>query len=171
MSDTPIPAGANALQEQAPASRRRPRSAVSAGVGIVGLIGLLGYLLIARHAPDIAAFLGVDWGNRGPMSGPNSAIVSVLACGVPMVLWSLFVDTVHRNPSTGIDWSLRRPWRETVDISLTKIAGLWTTWALIAGSARTWFARSPRRLAAVRGTGGVMMIGLGGVLLLADNKG
>ena len=44
------------------------------------------------------------------------------------------------------------------------------TWALIAGSARAWFARSPRRLAAVRGTGGGMMIGLGGVLLLADNK-
>ncbi len=44
------------------------------------------------------------------------------------------------------------------------------TWALIAGSARDWFAKSPRRLAAVRGTGGGMMIGLGGVLLLADNK-
>ncbi|MFB7845185.1 LysE family translocator [Microbacterium sp. NPDC056052] len=44
------------------------------------------------------------------------------------------------------------------------------TWALIAGSARAWFAKSPRRLAAVRGTGGGMMIGLGGVLLLADNK-
>lgn len=44
------------------------------------------------------------------------------------------------------------------------------TWALIAGTAREWFARSPRRLTAVRGTGGGMMIGLGGVLLLADNK-
>lgn len=45
-----------------------------------------------------------------------------------------------------------------------------SVWALLAGSARAWFARSPRRLAAVRGTGGGMMIGLGGVLLLADNK-
>lgn len=44
------------------------------------------------------------------------------------------------------------------------------TWALIAGSARAWFTKSPRRLAAVRGTGGGMMIGLGGVLLLTDNK-
>ena len=44
------------------------------------------------------------------------------------------------------------------------------TWALIAGSARAWFAKSPRRLATVRGTGGGMMIGLGGVLLLTDNK-
>lgn len=44
------------------------------------------------------------------------------------------------------------------------------TWALLAGSARAWFERSPRRLAAVRATGGGMMIGLGGTLLLADNK-
>ncbi|NYJ03342.1 threonine/homoserine/homoserine lactone efflux protein [Nocardioides thalensis] len=43
-------------------------------------------------------------------------------------------------------------------------------WALGAGSARAWFERSPRRLAAVRGTGGGMMIGLGGTLLFADNK-
>lgn len=43
-------------------------------------------------------------------------------------------------------------------------------WALVAGSARSWFERSPQRLAAVRGTGGTMMIGLGGTLLLADNK-
>ncbi|WP_137754053.1 isoprenylcysteine carboxylmethyltransferase family protein [Sphingopyxis sp. L1A2A] len=115
-----------------PGSTARPRSAVSAGVGIVGLAGLVGYLLLARYAPGIAAYLGVDWGTRGPMSGPNSAIASVLACGVPMVLWSVFVDKVHRNPSTGIDWAQRRPWRETVDISLTKLAGLWATWGLIA---------------------------------------
>ena len=111
---------------------KRPRSAVSAGVGIVGLAGLVAYLLLARYAPQIAAFLSVDWGDRGRMDGPNSAIASVLACGIPMVLWSVFVDKVHRNPSTGIDWSLRRPWRETIDISLTKLAGLWATWALIA---------------------------------------
>jgi protein-S-isoprenylcysteine O-methyltransferase Ste14 len=110
----------------------RPRSAVSAGVGIVGLAGLVSYLLIARFAPDIAAFLGIDWGTRGAMNGPNSAIASVLACGLPMVLWSIFVDKVHRNPSTGIDWAQRRPWRETLDISLTKLAGMWATWGLIA---------------------------------------
>ncbi|MBK6412115.1 isoprenylcysteine carboxylmethyltransferase family protein [Sphingopyxis sp.] len=113
-------------------STARPRSAVSAAVGIVGLAGLVGYLLLARYAPEIAAYLGIHWDTRGPMSGPNSAIASVLACGIPMVLWSVLVDKVHRNPSTGIDWAQRRPWRETVDISLTKLAGLWATWGLIA---------------------------------------
>lgn len=40
------------------------------------------------------------------------------------------------------------------------------TWALAAGSARDWFARSPRRVERLGATGGVMMIGLGGVLAL-----
>ena len=35
------------------------------------------------------------------------------------------------------------------------------TWGLIAGTARDWFARSPRRLALVGGAGGLAMIGLG----------
>lgn len=34
-------------------------------------------------------------------------------------------------------------------------------WGLAAGTARGWLARSPRRLAAVGGTGGVLTIGLG----------
>jgi len=36
-----------------------------------------------------------------------------------------------------------------------------SAWALLAGTARDWFARSPRRLEAVGGAGGVMIIGLG----------
>ncbi len=131
-TETPRSSAGDRTIDALPAGTARPRSAVSAGVGIVGLAGLVSYLLIARFAPDIAAMLGIDWGARGPMSGPNSAIASVLACGVPMVLWSVFIDKVHRNPSTGIDWAQRRPWRETVDISLTKLAGLWATWGIIA---------------------------------------
>ena len=42
-------------------------------------------------------------------------------------------------------------------------------WALIAGTARRWFASSPRRIAALGTTGGAMMIGLGGTLALAGN--
>jgi threonine/homoserine/homoserine lactone efflux protein len=45
-----------------------------------------------------------------------------------------------------------------------------SVWAIVAGTARGWFARSPRRLATMRGAGGVMMIGLGGVLLGAGAR-
>ena len=36
-----------------------------------------------------------------------------------------------------------------------------SVWAMAAGSAREWLARSPRRLAAIGGTGGVAIVGLG----------
>ena len=43
-------------------------------------------------------------------------------------------------------------------------------WAFTAGAARTWFAKSPKRLERLAGTGGVMMIGLGGVLAFTGTK-
>lgn len=43
-------------------------------------------------------------------------------------------------------------------------------WALAAGSARDWFAKSPKRIERLGATGGVMMIGLGGVLLFTGTK-
>jgi protein-S-isoprenylcysteine O-methyltransferase Ste14 len=95
----------------------RPRSAVGSGVGLAGLVGLGLWLGVAGW-----------WG----MDGPLAALIAVVACGLPMVVWSLAVDRVHRNPSTGLDWSRPpRPWRETIDISLAKLTGLWTTWGLI----------------------------------------
>ncbi|TFD64183.1 LysE family translocator [Cryobacterium ruanii] len=39
-----------------------------------------------------------------------------------------------------------------------------STWAFAAGTARDWFARSPKRIETLSSAGGVMMIGLGGVL-------
>jgi len=41
-------------------------------------------------------------------------------------------------------------------------------WALAASRARDWFAREPRRLDTLGATGGVMMIGLGGVLVASE---
>jgi threonine/homoserine/homoserine lactone efflux protein len=43
-------------------------------------------------------------------------------------------------------------------------------WGLAAGRARDWFARSPGRLRAVGGTGGLLMIGLGVGLAVTGRK-
>ncbi|MFM5915704.1 MAG: protein-S-isoprenylcysteine methyltransferase, partial [Chakrabartia godavariana] len=94
----------------------RPTSAVSAGVGLAGLAGLFAWV-------SVACMFGMD--------GSWSALANLFACGLPMVLWSLFVDKVHLRPSTGLDWSRARPMRDIVDISLVKIAGLWATWGAI----------------------------------------
>lgn len=49
-----------------------------------------------------------------------------------MVFWSLLKDKVHLRKSTGIDWKNPKPFKETVDVSIVKLAGLWGTWGLIA---------------------------------------
>lgn len=43
-------------------------------------------------------------------------------------------------------------------------------WAYAAATARSWFARSPRRLELVGGAGGLMMIGLGASLAVSGRK-
>lgn len=96
----------------------RPQSAVSTMVGVAGLAGLAGWVAVGRTY----GFVGAD-----------ASLVALIACGVPMVLWSLLIDKVHRSPSTGIDWDAPpRPLKDTIDISLVKITGLWTIWAVIA---------------------------------------
>jgi threonine/homoserine/homoserine lactone efflux protein len=45
-----------------------------------------------------------------------------------------------------------------------------SSWALAAGTARAWLARSPRRLEVIGGTGGLAMIGLGATLALTGRK-
>ncbi len=44
------------------------------------------------------------------------------------------------------------------------------SWALLAATARSWFARSPRRLETVGGTGGLMIIGVGAGVALTGNS-
>ncbi|MFJ3641490.1 LysE family translocator [Streptomyces sp. NPDC090108] len=45
-----------------------------------------------------------------------------------------------------------------------------SVWGLGASAARDWFARSPRRLAAVGGAGGLAMVGLGVTVALTGRK-
>ena len=45
-----------------------------------------------------------------------------------------------------------------------------SVYAVAAGTARQWFTRSPRRLAMIGGTGGLMMIGLGVSLAATGRK-
>ena len=45
-----------------------------------------------------------------------------------------------------------------------------STWALAAGTVRAWLANSPRRLALIGGTGGLMMIGIGASLAITGRR-
>ena len=108
----------------------RPVSAVSSGVGLSGLVGLAFWIIVARNFGTIAAYFGFD--APALADGPYSALIAVFCTGLPMVLWSVFVDKVHLRESTGMDWKNPKPVKETFDTSLTKLTGLWATWAIIA---------------------------------------
>lgn len=107
-----------------------PASDVSAGVGFAGLLGLLAWIVFCRNWPHFADAFALP-GPREPLSGPHAALTALFFSAAPMVLWSIFVDKVHRNPSTGIDWSRKRPLSEVIGASMVKIAGLWITWAIL----------------------------------------
>ena len=66
------------------------------------------------------------------MSGPHAALVGRLVAALPMALWSVVVEKVHRRPSTGLDWSLGRTRQPDRADTLIKLIGLWATWAIIA---------------------------------------
>jgi len=105
------------MTEPSPATPACPPSAVGHGVGMAGLIGLAIWIAVARHYH---------------MDGPHAGLAAVFACGIPMILWSLLVDKVHRRAETGIDWANPRPLRSVVDGAVVKLTGLWVTWGVIA---------------------------------------
>ncbi len=113
------------------APARLPQSDVSSSVGLVGLLGLIVWVLFCRTYPITAEALNLP-GPREVLSGPNAALTAMVFTAGPMALWSVLVERVHLRPSTGLDWSLTRPWGEVWPISLVKIAGLWATWAGLA---------------------------------------
>lgn len=125
-----------------------------------------------RHRGALSAAMGADASGDGAGSlGDGSR--GGASRGDVRTLWEGFVVGVT-NPKTMVFFAAVLP--QFVDrgaghvheqmlllgLVFTVIALICDSlWALTASAARTWFARSPRRLAAVGGTGGLAMIGLG----------
>lgn len=114
-----------------PLAERPPESDVSAAVGLWGVAGLGLWICICHFWPEITAALGFAE-PQGRLSGPYAALTGLVAAALPMVVISLVRDKVHLRASTGIDWTKPRPVSAIIDISITKLAGLWATWAVIA---------------------------------------
>lgn len=56
--------------------------------------------------------------------------------------------------------------------AISLVVGLFSdgAWAILSGTARVWLARSPRRLEALGGAGGLVLVGLGVRLALTGRK-
>jgi len=95
----------------------RPASAVSDITGVVGLIGF-GATLVLTMIQDF------------PLTA--AMLLHMIGAALPMVLWTVLVEKVHRRPSTGPDFALSRPRAEVTAIVSTKLIGLVATFTIIA---------------------------------------
>lgn len=153
-------------------------AAVAVGLGEVVARSVALFAALKLIGAAYLVYLGVKaWRRRGALA---AAMREDATQGVPAAprsdvrtLWEGFVVGVT-NPKTMVFFAAVLP--QFVDrgagrvheqmlllgLVFTVIALLFDSmWALTASAARTWFARSPRRMAAVGGTGGLAMIGLG----------
>lgn len=109
----------------------RPASDVSVAVGLLGMMALFGWILVCHFWPELVDLFGLP-SRHERLTGPNAALVGLVVAATPMLAWELLVAKVHRRASTGIDWDRPRPLGQMLDLSITKLAGLWATWAIIA---------------------------------------
>ena len=145
--------------------------AVAFGIGIVIAQSVVLFTIVKIVGAAYLIYLGVQ-GIRHRRVGTDAATRAV-----PMAWWRTlaegFVVGVS-NPKTIVFFIAVLP--QFVDFSaggipvqMMILGGLFfaialvtdSVWALIAGVARDWFARSPRRISTLGATGGVAMIGLG----------
>jgi threonine/homoserine/homoserine lactone efflux protein len=152
---------------------------VAVGVGALVAQSLVLFTIIKVVGAGYLVYLGVQAiRHRGEttdaVARPRSSAWRLLAEGFVVGITNpktiaFFVAVLPQfvdYSAGGIPWQLAE--LGVVFVALALIGD--SCWALAAGTARDWFATSPRRVGRLRATGGVMMIGLGGVLLLAGTR-
>ena len=156
-----------------------PIAAVALGVGALVSQSVIAFTAVKLAGGAYLMYLGLQAirHRRTPVDEPSAAPKSGAR-----LLWQGFVVGAT-NPKTIVFFVAVLP--QFVDHNRGGIPGqililglIFTViafvcdsvWALVAGTARAWFARSPRRMSQMNATGGTMMIGLGGGLLFAGNK-
>jgi threonine/homoserine/homoserine lactone efflux protein len=146
--------------------------AVALGVGAIVERSVLVFTVLKFAGAAYIVYLGVQaFRKRHAFRDVTTEVTGALGGG--RSLWQGFVVGVT-NPKTIVFFAAVLP--QFVDRSLghvpvqMMIFGVIfalialccdSVWGLTAAGARAWLTRSPRRLAAVGGTGGLMMIGLG----------
>jgi threonine/homoserine/homoserine lactone efflux protein len=146
--------------------------AVALGVGAViersvvllGAIRLLGaaYLVYlgvqaVRHRRALASVL--DLGAAAPER--RSLALEGFVVGVSNPKWIVFFTAILPQfiDPAGAPVALQMLALGAIAVAIAIVSD--SVWGMLAGTARSWLARSPRRLEALGGVGGLTMIGLG----------
>jgi threonine/homoserine/homoserine lactone efflux protein len=155
--------------------------AVAFGVGAVVASSAVAFTALKLAGAAYLVYLGVrTWRQRGSL--PDAATDGGTAHGSLRTLREGFVVGVT-NPKTIVFFAAVLP--QFVDPAQGHVIGQMlllglvfnaialasdSVWGMGASAARAWFARSPRRLAAVGRVGGLTMIGLGVTVAVTGRK-
>ncbi|MDV9175493.1 LysE family translocator [Streptomyces sp. W16] len=147
--------------------------AVALGVGTLVERSILVFTALKLAGAAYLVYLGVKaWRQRGSLQAAFTGEEAPPHSGL-RTLWEGFAVGIA-NPKTIVFFAAVLPQfvdREQGHVTTQMLLlGLVfnliavlsdSLWGLVAATARDWFARSPRRLSAVGGAGGLTMIGLG----------
>ncbi|WAZ21568.1 LysE family translocator [Streptomyces cinnabarinus] len=158
--------------------------AVALGVGSVVERSVLVFTLLKLAGAAYLVYLGVKaWRERGALRAAFAEdAAGAAAQGGLRTFWEGFAVGVT-NPKTIVFFAAVLP--QFVDRGAGHVTAQMlllglvfnvialasdSVWGLVAATARGWFARSPRRLSAVGGVGGMTMIGLGVTVAVTGRK-
>jgi threonine/homoserine/homoserine lactone efflux protein len=155
--------------------------AVALGVGTLVERSVLVFTVLKLAGAAYLVHLGIKaWRERGSLQ--DAFEVRTEAHGGLRTLWEGFAVGVA-NPKTIVFFAAVLPQfvdREQgyVAVQMLLLGLVFNaiavvsdgTWGLAAATARSWFARSPRRLSMVGGVGGLAMIGLGVTVAATGRK-
>jgi threonine/homoserine/homoserine lactone efflux protein len=157
--------------------------AVAFGVGSIVERSVLVFTALKLAGAAYLVYLGVKaWRERGALRAAFAEDPAAAGPGSARTFWEGFAVGVT-NPKTIVFFAAVLP--QFVDRAAGQVAvqmlllGLVfnvialasdSVWGLVAATARGWFARSPRRLSAVGGVGGMTMIGLGVTVAVTGRK-
>ncbi|MFE6336397.1 LysE family translocator [Streptomyces sp. NPDC057806] len=157
--------------------------AVAFGVGSIVERSVLVFTALKLAGAAYLVYLGVKaWRERGALRAAFAEDTAAAGPGSARTFWEGFAVGVT-NPKTIVFFAAVLP--QFVDRAAGQVAvqmlllGLVfnvialasdSVWGLVAATARGWFARSPRRLSAVGGVGGMTMIGLGVTVAVTGRK-
>jgi len=153
--------------------------AVAAGLGALVSRSIVVYTTIKYLGAAWLVWLGISaWRRAGTVADDESAVASAIDAGAPMVsgrraMVEGFVVGISNPKAIAFFVAILPQYADPsvgpVGIQMAVLGVVFAVialvldsgWALGAGSARAWLARSPRRLVGLRRTGAVTMAGLG----------
>jgi threonine/homoserine/homoserine lactone efflux protein len=119
-----------------------------------------------RHRQKLAEMLGSRIENKGVARVMADGFVVGIGNPKAIVFFAAVLPQFVDRPAGQVPQQMLLLGAIFAGIALLSDSG----WALVAGSARAWFGRSPRRLELVGGTGGLVMIGIGATLAVSGRK-